>query len=76
MGAGQSLSITFGYIFEGVVLGASNKQKCVVCELRVRRSKGKLRSDRAHIVPAGSDWVFESDYEPKWPETFLPSHNA
>lgn len=38
--------------------------------------KGKLRSDRAHIVPAGSDWVFESDYEPKWPETFLPSHNA
>jgi hypothetical protein len=34
----------------------------------------KLSSDRAHIVPEDFDWLFESDYEPKWPETFLPSH--
>ena len=33
----------------------------------------KLHPDRAHIVPNHFDWLFESDYEPKWPETFLPS---
>ncbi len=36
--------------------------------------RSKLRPDRAHIVPDHFDWLFETDYEPKWPETFLPSH--
>lgn len=30
----------------------------------------KLRPERKHIVPADFDWVFESNYEPKWPELF------
>jgi len=34
----------------------------------------KLSPDRVHIVPEDFDWLFESNYEPKWPETFLPSH--
>ena len=34
----------------------------------------KLHPDRAHIVPGDFDWLIQSDYEPKWPETFLPSH--
>ena len=36
--------------------------------------KKKLHPDRAHIVPGDFDWLIESNYEPKWPETFLPSH--
>jgi len=31
----------------------------------------KLRPERAHIVPENFDWLFESNYEPKWPETFV-----
>ena len=33
--------------------------------------RAKLRADRKHIVPEDFDWLFESGYEPKWPETFL-----
>ena len=36
--------------------------------------RSKLRPERAHIVPENFDWLFETNYEPKWPETFLPSH--
>ena len=36
----------------------------------------RLRPDRSHLVPDGFDWLFESDYEPKWPETFLPGHSG
>jgi hypothetical protein len=36
--------------------------------------KRKLRPERAHIVPDDFHWVLETDYEPKWSETFLPSH--
>ena len=31
----------------------------------------EVRPERAHIVPENFDWLFESDYEPKWSETFL-----
>lgn len=37
------------------------------------RLKRKLRPDRAHIVPDDFDWLFETSYDKKWPETFLPS---
>ena len=36
--------------------------------------KQKLRPDRAHIVTDDFSWLIESDYEPKWAETFLPPH--
>lgn len=32
----------------------------------------RLRPDRAHIAPDHFDWLFETNYEPRWPETFLP----
>jgi hypothetical protein len=35
------------------------------------RLRQKLRPERAHIVPQDFDWLFESNYEPKWPETFM-----
>lgn len=35
------------------------------------RLRQKLRPERAHIVPDNFDWLLESDYEPKWPETFM-----
>ena len=35
------------------------------------RLREKLRPERAHIVPEDFDWLFESDYEPKWSETFI-----
>ena len=34
----------------------------------------KLRPDRTHIVPHHFDWVFETNYDPVWQETCLPSH--
>ncbi|HCL27214.1 MAG TPA: hypothetical protein DIC52_02110 [Candidatus Latescibacteria bacterium] len=34
------------------------------------RLRSKLSPERAHIVPDDFDWLFESNYEPKWPETF------
>jgi len=36
------------------------------------RLKKQLRPERAHIVPDDFSWLHESDYEPKWPETFMP----
>lgn len=35
--------------------------------------RSKLRPDRVHIVPGQFDWIVDSDYEPKWPETYLPA---
>ena len=35
------------------------------------RLRQKLRPERAHIVPQNFDWLFESNYDPKWPETFV-----
>ena len=32
--------------------------------------RDKLSPDRKHIVPEDFDWVFESNYEPKWEEMF------
>ena len=36
--------------------------------------RSKMRPERAHIAPENFDWLFETNYEPKWPETFLPAH--
>jgi hypothetical protein len=38
--------------------------------------RSRLRPDRVRIVPDHFEWLFESDYDPKWPETFLPSHKG
>ena len=31
----------------------------------------KLRPERLHIVPENFDWLFESNYEPRWSEMFM-----
>ena len=66
-------AMTLAWAAAGVSCGLPRAQREGVMaffpELRRR-----LRPDRAHIVPADFDWLHESDYEPKWPETFLPGH--
>lgn len=63
-------AIATSWIADGVPCGLpKNQRDDVMAYLPQLRSK--LRHDRAHIVPEHFDWLFESDYEPKWPETFL-----
>jgi hypothetical protein len=61
------------WIAAGVSCGLPKNQRDALMDFfpRLRR---QLRPDRAHIVPDHFDWLFESDYDPRWPETFPPSH--
>jgi hypothetical protein len=61
------------WVAAGVPCSLPKNQRDQVMEF-FPKLKNKLRPDRAHIVPDNFDWLSESDYEPKWPETFLPSH--
>ena len=58
------------YAASGVSCGLPKGQRDALMDFfpKLRR---KLRPDRAHIVPEDFDWLFESNYEPKWPETFI-----
>jgi len=62
------------WVAAGVPCGLPKSQRDAVMAFfpKLRR---KLRPDRIHIVPEHFDWLFETDYEPKWSESFLPSHN-
>ena len=61
------------WIAAGVSCGLPKNQRDALMDFfpRLRR---QLRPDRDHIVPDHFDWLFESDYDPSWPETFPPSH--
>lgn len=63
-------AMTTSWVANGVACGLPKNQRDAVIaffpELRKR-----LAPDRKHIVPEDFDWLFESDYEPKWPETFV-----
>ena len=39
------------------------------------RLREKLRAERTHIVPDDFDPLFESDYDPRWTETFVENGN-
>ncbi|MDE3001299.1 MAG: phytanoyl-CoA dioxygenase family protein [Gemmatimonadota bacterium] len=58
------------YAASGVSCGLPKGQRDALMSFfpKLRR---RLRPDRAHIVPEDFDWLFESNYEPKWPETFI-----
>lgn len=60
------------WIPEGVACGLPKNQRdgltAFFPELRKR-----LADDRKHLAPEHFDWVFESDYEPKWEETYVKS---
>jgi hypothetical protein len=59
------------WIAAGVSGGLPKDQRDHVIEF-LPALRRKLRPDRAHIVPEHFDWLFESNYNPQWPETFLP----
>ena len=57
----------------GVSCGLPKAQRDNVIDF-FPKLRSKLHPDRVHIVPDHFDWLRESDYTPKWPETFLPGH--
>lgn len=59
------------WVAEGVDCGLPKNQRDALMEFFPALRK-RLSPERAHIVPEDFDWLFESDYEPKWPETFPP----
>jgi hypothetical protein len=61
------------WVAEGVACGLPKNQRDGLMAF-FPKLREKLAPERAHIAPDSFDWLFESDYEPKWPETFLPSH--
>jgi hypothetical protein len=62
------------WVANGVPCGLPKPQREDVLAYH-KALRPKLRPERAHITPDNSDWVFETNYEPKWPEMFLPSHS-
>ena len=62
------------WIAAGVSCGLPKNQRDALMDF-FPRLRCQLRPDRAHIVPEHLDWLFESNYDPRWPETFPPSHS-
>ena len=62
------------WIASGVSCGLPKSQREGVMEF-FPQLKSKLRPERSHIVPDDFTWLHESDYQPQWPETFLPDQN-
>ena len=60
------------WVATGVSCGLPKNQRDAVMSF-LPKLRNKLRPDRVHIVPDNFDWLFESDYQPKCEETFLPS---
>ena len=54
---------------DGIRCGLPKNQRDALMDYHPRL-KEKLRPDRAHIVSEHFEWVFESDYEPRWEEMF------
>ena len=59
---------------DGVPCGLPKSQREAVMEF-FPSLREKLHPERAHIVPENFDWLFETNYEPKWPETFIEDGN-
>lgn len=63
-------AMTTSWVADGVRCGLPKNQRDGVLAF-FPPLREKLKSERKHIVPDNFDWLFESDYEPKWPETFV-----
>ena len=61
------------WVATGVSCGLPKNQRDAVMDF-FPRLRSKLRPDRTHIVPDTFDWLFESNYHPKWTETFLATY--
>ena len=59
------------WVPDGVTCALPRNQRDAVLDY-FPRLRERLRPERHHIVPEQFDWLLESDYQPKWPETFLP----
>ena len=59
------------WVASGVSVGLPKNQRDGVMDY-FPKLREKLPEDRKHIVPEDFDWIFESDYDPKWPEMFMP----
>jgi hypothetical protein len=59
------------WIASGVSCGMPKNQRDGMMEF-FPKLRSKLSPERKHIVPETFEWLHESNYEPKWPETFLP----
>lgn len=59
------------WIASGVSCGMPKNQRDDMMEF-FPKLRSRLSPERAHIVPETFEWLHESNYEPKWPETFLP----
>jgi len=62
------------WVADGVSCGLPKPQRDGLMDY-FPKLKEKLDPDRAHIVPDDFDWLFESNYEPKWSEMFLEGKN-
>ena len=60
------------WVADGVSCGLPKDQRDAVVAY-FPKLREKLRPERRHIVPDNFDWLFESNYEPRWSETFLMS---
>jgi hypothetical protein len=63
-------AMTTSWVAKGVSCGLPKNQREGVLEF-FPKLRPKLQPERIHIVPEEFDWLFESGYEPKWPETFV-----
>ena len=59
------------WVAEGVSCGLPKNQRDELIDF-FPKLRQKLDPSRAHIAPAQFAWLFESDYQPQWSETFLP----
>ncbi|MFT5367024.1 MAG: hypothetical protein ACI8V2_001982 [Candidatus Latescibacterota bacterium] len=63
-------AMTTSWVANGVSCGLPKNQRDDVLTF-LPNLREKLRPERTHIVPDNFDWLFESNYEPKWPEIFV-----
>ena len=63
------------WVAQGVSCGLPKNQRDEVMDF-FPKLRAKLHPDRAQIAPDDFDWLFESNYQPQWPETFLPTETS
>jgi hypothetical protein len=63
-------AIGMSWIPDGVTCGLPKNQRDAAIAY-YPKLREKLYPDRKYIVSESFEWLLESDYDPKWPETFL-----
>lgn len=63
-------AMTTSWVADGVSCGLPKNQRDDVLAF-FPKLREKLKPERKHLVPENFDWLFESNYEPKWPEMIV-----